>query len=46
VGRALIGHNATSKGLGGGFHREIAVRAAVMNEVQFLFIWSRPLQYP
>jgi hypothetical protein len=46
VGSALIGHNATSKGLGGGFHREIAVRVAVMNEVQFLFIWSRPLQWP
>jgi len=27
--RALIGHNATSKGLGGGFHREVAVRVAV-----------------
>jgi hypothetical protein len=43
VGSALIGHNATSKGLGGGFHREIAARVAMMNEVQFLFICSRPL---
>jgi hypothetical protein len=41
-----MGHNATSKGLGGGVHREIAVRAAVIKEVQFLFIWSRPLQWP